>query len=301
MCIRQLDAGGAAQHRKTPGIAACGAASPPALNRPRPPCYATRFARHERIDPMSGHNRWTKIKHKKEAAGAAKGKLFTKLIKEITVAARLGGGDPEGNARLRSAIAAARESNMPADNITRAIKKGTGELEGVNYEEAVYEGYGPGGVALIVQCLTDNKNRTAGEVRHLFTRGGGNMGESGSVGWMFERRGLIDVKPGPTEDQVMEVALDAGALDVIAHPDGFEVRTEPNDLHKVVQALEKKGLKLGEMKISYVPKEAVKVAELDAAQKILKMVDLLEDNEDVQNVFGNFEVPDEIIDRIAAS
>lgn len=250
---------------------------------------------------MSGHNRWTKIKHKKEAAGAAKGKLFTKLIKEITVAARLGGGDPDGNARLRAAIGAAREANMPADNITRAVKKGTGELEGVNYEEAVYEGYGPSGVALIVQCLTDNKNRTAGEVRHLFTRGGGNMGETGSVGWMFERRGVIDVKQGPSEDQVMEVALEAGALDVIGHPEGFEVRTEPNDLHKVVLALEKKGLKLGELKISYLPKDPVKIEQLDPAKQVLRMVDLLEDNEDVQNVFGNFEVPDTLMDQIAAS
>ncbi len=249
---------------------------------------------------MSGHNRWTKIKHKKEAQGAAKGKLFTKLIKEITVAARLGGGDPDGNARLRAAVGAAREANMPADNITRAIKKGTGELEGVNYEEAVYEGYGPGGVAMMVQCLTDNRNRTAGEVRHLFTRGGGNMGEAGSVGWMFERRGTIAVKQGPTEDAVMEVALDAGALDIVAQDGGFEVHTEPNDLHKVVTALEKKGFALGEMRITFQPKETVVVEQLEDAQKVLKLVDLLEDNDDVQNVFGNFEVPDALIDRIAA-
>ena len=249
---------------------------------------------------MSGHNRWTKIKHKKEAMGAAKGKLFTKLIKEITVAARLGGGDVDGNARLRSAIGLAREANMPADNITRAIKKGTGELEGVNYEEALYEGYGPGGVAVMVQCLTDNRNRTAGEVRHLFTRGGGNMGDSGSVGWMFERRGTIAVKPGPTEDAVMEVALDAGALDVIAQEGGFEVRTEPNDLHKILVALEKKDLPLGELKITFIPKETVRVAQLEDAQKILKFVDLLEDNEDVQTVFGNFEVDDALVDQLAA-
>ncbi len=249
---------------------------------------------------MSGHNRWSKIKHKKAAMGASKGTLFTKVIKEITVAARMGGGDPNGNARLRSAIVAAREANMPADNITRAIKKGTGELEGVNYEEATYEGYGPNGVALIVQCLTDNKNRTAGEVRFLFTRGGGNMGDSGSVGWMFERRGTIDVKPGPTEDQVLEVALDAGALDVITHSDGFEVRTEPNDLHKVVQALEKKSLQLGEQKIAFIPKEPVRVEQLEDAQKILKAVDLLEDNDDVQVVFGNFEVDDRLVDQLTA-
>ncbi len=250
---------------------------------------------------MSGHNRWTKIKHKKEAQGAAKGKLFTKLIKEITVSTRMGGGDPDGNARLRSAISAAREANMPADNITRAIKKGTGELEGINYEEATYEGYGPSGVALIVQCLTDNRNRTAGEVRHLFTKGGGNMAESGAVGWMFERRGTIEVKPGPTEDQVMEVALEAGALDVVAQDEGFEVRTEPNDLHKVVQALEARKLTLGELKIAYLPKETLRLEKLEDAQKVLKMVDLLEDNEDVQSVFANFEVDDKIIDQIAGS
>ncbi len=250
---------------------------------------------------MSGHNRWTKIKHKKEAQGAAKGKLFTKLIKEITVSTRMGGGDPDGNARLRSAISAAREANMPADNITRAIKKGTGELEGINYEEATYEGYGPSGVALIVQCLTDNRNRTAGEVRHLFTKSGGNMAESGAVGWMFERRGTIEVKPGPTEDQVMEVALEAGALDVVAQDEGFEVRTEPNDLHKVVQALEARKLTLGELKIAYLPKETLRLEKLEDAQKVLKMVDLLEDNEDVQSVFANFEVDDKIIDQIAGS
>ncbi len=250
---------------------------------------------------MSGHNRWTKIKHKKEAQGAAKGKLFTKLIKEITVAARLGGGDPDGNARLRAAVTAARDSNMPSDNITRAIKKGTGELEGVAYEEAIYEGYGPGGVMMMVQCLTDNRNRTAGEVRHIFTRGGGNMGEAGSVGWMFERRGMVLVKPGPTEDAVMEVALDAGALDVLPQPEGIEVRTEPNDLHRVVQALEEKKFALSEMKITFLPKETVRVEQLDAAQKVLKLVDLLEDNDDVQQVYGNFEVPDALMDQLAGS
>lgn len=249
---------------------------------------------------MSGHNRWSKIKHKKEAMGQSKGKLFTKLIKEITVAARLGGADPDGNARLRSAIALAHESNMPADNITRAVKKGTGELEGVNYEESLYEGYGPSGVALLVQCLTDNKNRTAGEVRHLFARGGGNMGESGSVGWMFERRGVIEVKPGPAEDRVMEVALEAGALDLVAQPEGFEVRTEPNDLHKVVQALEKHGLALGTMRLTYLPKETLKLDQLEDARKVFKAVDLLEDNEDVQTVFSNYEVPDSVLDQLEA-
>lgn len=245
---------------------------------------------------MSGHNRWTKIKHKKEAMGATKGKLFTKLIKEITVAARTGGGDPDGNARLRSAISLAREANMPADNITRAIKKGTGELEGVSYDEVSYEGYGPGGAALVVECLTDNKNRTAGEIRHLFTKGGGNMGESGSVAWMFERKGTVQVKPGPSEEQVMEAALEAGALDVVAQDDGFEVRTEPADVHKVSQALEQKGLGLGEVKIGLVPKTSVRL-EGEEAQKMLRLLELLEDSDDVQNVYGNFEIDDAVIEK----
>src|SRR5512141_2945633 len=164
---------------------------------------------------MSGHNRWTNIKRKVEAVGAAKGKLYTKLIKELTVAARMGGGDPAGNARLRAALDAAKDANMPSDNITRAIKKGTGELEGVNYEEAMYEGYGPGGVALIVECLTDNRNRTAGDVRSTFAKNGGNLAAEGAVSWMFDRRGVVEVKPGPTEDQVIEAALEAGADDVV--------------------------------------------------------------------------------------
>ena len=248
---------------------------------------------------MSGHNRWTKIKHKVAAAGAAKGKAFTKVIKEITVAARTGGGDPDGNFQLRAAIAAAKECNMPADNITRAIKKGTGELEGVNYEETTYEGYGPNGVAMIVSCLTDNKNRTAGEIRSTFTKAGGNMGDTGSVGWMFERRGVIEVKPGPTEDQVMEVALEAGALDVLPQDAGFEIRTEPNDLHKVVVAIAAKKWPTGETKLTWIPKEPVQL-ELDVAQKVLRLVDLLEDNEDVQNVYGGFEIPDEVAEKLAA-
>ena len=196
---------------------------------------------------MSGHNRWSKIKRQKAAMGATKGKLYTKIIKEITVSARMGGGDPDGNARLRAAMTAAREANMPNDTIVRAVKKGTGELESVNYEEIIYEGYGPGGVALMVECLTDNRNRTASEVRTSLSKGGGNMGAEGSVSWIFSKKGLITVKPGPTEDQVMEKAIEAGAEDVINHgADGFEVRTEPTQLHAVAESLEKAGLKLGE-------------------------------------------------------
>ena len=248
---------------------------------------------------MSGHNRWTKIKRKKEAQGAAKGKLFTKLIKEITVSARMGGGDPGGNARLRAAIDLAKDANMPAENITRAVKKGTGELEGVNYEEVVYEGYGPGGVAVIVECLTDNRHRTAGDVRSSFVRGGGNLAAEGAVSWMFERRGVVDVKPGPTEDQVIEAAIDAGAEDVVnLGTDGFEVRTHPNDLHQVAAALQKR-FALGARRITYVPKESVKLQDADRARSFLKLVDQLEDLDDVQNVHSNFEMDDRLMEQLA--
>ncbi len=248
---------------------------------------------------MSGHNRWSKIKHKKEAQGAAKGKLFTKLIKEITVASRMGGGDPAGNARLRAAIDAAKDANMPSENIVRAVKKGTGELAGVHYEEVQYEGYGPGGVAILVDCLTDNRHRTAGDVRSSFAKGGGNLAAEGAVSWMFDRRGTIDVKPGPSEDQVMEAAIDAGAEDVVSHgADGFEVRTHPNDLHHVAAALEKR-FRLGARRIDRVPKDTVHIQDPDRARSIVKLVDLLEDLDDVQAVHANFEIEDRILEQLA--
>ncbi len=248
---------------------------------------------------MSGHNRWSKIKRYKEAQGAAKGKLFSKVIKEITVAARMGGGDPNGNARLRAAMDAAKEANMPSDNITRAIKKGTGELEGVNYEESLYEGYGPGGVALMVECLTDNKNRTAGDVRSSFTRGGGNLAAEGAVAWMFDKRGVIEVKPGPTEDQVMEAAIEAGAEDVVNQgAEGFEVRTQPNDLHPVAGALEKR-FQLGARRVAWLPKDPVTVQDADKARSILKLMDALEELDDVQNVHANFEIDDRLLEQLA--
>ena len=248
---------------------------------------------------MSGHNRWTKIKRKVEAAGAAKGKLFTKIIKEITVAARSGGGDPSGNARLRAAIDAAKDANMPSDNITRAVKKGTGELEGISYEEVVYEGYGPGGVAVLVECLTDNRNRTAGDVRTSFSKGGGNLAAEGAVAWNFERRGIVEVKAGPTEDQVMEAAIEAGAEDVVNHgADGFEVRTHPNDLHQVAAALEPR-MKLGARRLTFVPKDTVKLNDPDKAKQMLKLLELLEDLDDVQNVHANFEIDDKLMESVA--
>jgi YebC/PmpR family DNA-binding regulatory protein len=247
---------------------------------------------------MSGHNRWTKIKHKKEAQGAAKGKLFTKLIKEITVSARMGGGDPDGNARLRAAIDAAKDANMPADNITRAIKKGTGELEGISYEEAVYEGYGPGGVAMIVECLTDNRNRTAGDVRSTFAKNGGNLAAEGAVSWMFDRRGVVEVRPGPSEDQVIEAALEAGADDVVnTGSEGFEVRAQPNDVHGIAATLEKR-FALGGRRIAYLAKDTVRIEDPEKARSALKLVEALDDLDDVQNVHSNFDVDERIADQL---
>lgn len=249
---------------------------------------------------MSGHNRWSKLKRYKAAMGASKGKLYSKLIKELTVAARLGGGNPDGNARLRVAILAAREANMPNDNIQRAIKKGTGELEGESYEEIVYEGYGPGGVAVLVECLTDNRNRTASDMRSMFSKEDGNLGAEGSVNWMFHKKGLITVKPGPSEDEVMEKAIEAGAEDVFDHgPDGFEVRTAPVDLHAVAASLEQAGLKVGEQKWTYLPQNTVRI-EGDNARKMLKLMELLEDNDDVQNVHANFEMDDALMESLSA-
>jgi YebC/PmpR family DNA-binding regulatory protein len=240
---------------------------------------------------MSGHNRWTKIKRKKEAMGATKGVLFTKLIREVTVAARNGGGDPEHNARLRSAVLAAREANMPGDTITRAIKKGTGELEGVNYEEMTYEGYGPGGVALVVEILTDNKNRTAGDVRSIFTKSGGSLATSGAVAFQFDRKGVVPVKKGPSEDQVMELALDAGAEDVVSDGEGgFEVRTEPGSLLQVHKALEAK-VPTGAPRTIYLAKTTVQVTG-DTAERVLRLIENLEENDDVQHVYANFEIDD---------
>jgi YebC/PmpR family DNA-binding regulatory protein len=248
---------------------------------------------------MSGHNRWSKIKRKKAVTGAAKGTLFTKLIKEITLSARLGGGDATGNARLRVAVTSARESNMPNDTIQRAIKKGTGELEGVHYEEVVYEGYGPGGVALIVEAMTDNRNRTVGDIRAILSRGGGHMAADGAVNWMFHKKGLVTVKPGPTEDQVMEKALDAGAEDVISlGSDGFEVRTAPADLHSVASALEKGGLKLSEQRWAYLPQNTIKL-EGDPARKMLRLMESLEENDDVQHVHANFEIDEKLMEELA--
>ena len=247
---------------------------------------------------MSGHNRWSKIKRKKAAMGNTKGKLFSKLIKEVTVASRMGGGDPDNNARLRTALLLAKEANLPSDTIKRAVMKGTGELEGVSYEEVMYEGYGPGGVAMIVECVTDNRNRTAGDIRSTFTKGGGNMGEPNSVSFGFEHKGVVSL-PAGDENAVMEAALEAGALDVLNHAaDGFEVRTEVNDVHKVAHALEQRGLKPSEAKATWLPQVHVKLDE-EKARKMLKLMEILDENDDVQNVYANFEIDEELMDQLA--
>jgi len=248
---------------------------------------------------MSGHNKWSSIKHKKAKEDAKRGKVFTKLIKELTIAARQGGGDPEGNPRLRQAIIAANGANMPSDNIERAIKRGTGELEGVNYEEVVYEGYGPGGVAILVEVQTDNKNRTVSEVKKMFSKAGGSLGEPNSVAWMFESRGLIEIKcDGTREDELMESALEAGADDIEAAAEGvYNVYTTPSELMTVTDALQNAGYEVLGSKVAKLPQSHVKVSGKHA-ESLLKLLDNLEDNDDVQNVWSNFDIDEAEMDRI---
>lgn len=249
---------------------------------------------------MSGHSKWSTIRHKKSAADAKRGKAFTKLIKEITVSARMGTGDPEANPRLRAAIAAAKTENMPKENIERAIKKGTGDLEGANYEETTYEGYGPGGVAILVDILTDNRNRAASEVRHVFSRNGGSLGAAGCVAWMFSSRGTIVFnKAGVSEDELMEVALEAGAEDVRDEGDQFEVITAPADFEAVKTAFEQRKMEFELAEISMVPQNTVKVEDEKQAQQLLKLMDSLDDCDDVQHAYANFDIPDEILNAIA--
>ena len=246
---------------------------------------------------MSGHNKWSTIKHKKGAADAKRGKVFTKLIKEITVAAKLGGGDPTGNPRLRTAVDKAKQENMPKDNIDRAIKKGTGELEGVTYEEINYEGYGPGGVAVLVEVMTDNRNRTVSEVRSIFTKCNGNMGEAGCVAWMFDQKGLIIYPKSVDFDQLFEAALEAGAEDVTDQEEQFEVITDPTGFIEVREALEKAGFKHESAEVTMIPQTMV---ELDGknAENMLKLMDRLEDNDDVQNVYANFDISTEEMEKL---
>ena len=249
---------------------------------------------------MAGHSKWANIKHRKGAADAKRGKVFTKLIKEIIVAARLGGGDPGGNPRLRAAVAAAKAVNMPKDNIERAIKKGTGELEGVSYEEITYEGYGPGGVAVLVECMTDNRVRTVADVRHAFSKSGGNLGEANCVSWMFDRKGLMIVdQDAISEDDLMEAAIEAGAEDVTVEDGTFEIHTEPEEFNAVSEALVEKGIVFLEASISMVPKNTVELNDEKTATQLMKLLDTLEDNDDVQKVHANFDIPDEIMEALS--
>jgi YebC/PmpR family DNA-binding regulatory protein len=246
---------------------------------------------------MSGHSKWSSIKHKKAAKDAKRGKLFTKMIKEITVAARAGGGDINGNPRLRTAVLTAKANSMPNDNIDRAIKKGTGELEGAAYEEVQYEGYGPGGTAILVHVLTDNKNRTVQEIRHLFTRYGGNLGENGCVAWMFDKKGLITIdKTQVDEDRLFGLALDAGAEDVREEDGAFEILTLPEDFEKVREALEREKIAPATAQVTMMPKSTVMVDEKHAEQ-ILKLTEELEDSDDVQSVAANFTIPTEFLEK----
>lgn len=250
---------------------------------------------------MSGHSKWSTIKHKKGALDAKRGKLFSKFIKEITVAARMGGGDQNANARLRSAVAAAKAANMPKDNIERAIKKGTGELSGFSLEEISYEGYGPGGIAIMVHVLTDNKNRVVADIRHLFSKYNGNLGETNCVSWMFEKKGYVSLdKDAVDEDTLYEIALGQGAEDITDQGDTYEILIEPDVLNSLRETLETKGIKYNTAEISMIPKTTVRVAGKNA-QQALKLLELLEDHDDIQSVYSNFDIDDEEMAQLQAS
>ncbi|WP_319588017.1 YebC/PmpR family DNA-binding transcriptional regulator [uncultured Desulfobulbus sp.] len=249
---------------------------------------------------MSGHSKWSTIKRKKGANDAKRGKIFTKLIKEITIAARMGGGDIDGNPRLRSAVTAAKGENMPKDNIDRAIKKGTGDLGGAIYEEILYEGYGPGGVAVLVETMTDNKNRTVADIRHFFAKSGGNLGESGCVAWMFDKKGTLSVeKEGMAEDELMDLALEAGAEDVVEEEDSFQIITAPESFNDVVDQLEKGKVKFSEATLSMVPRTSIEVTEEKTARSLLRLLENLEDHDDVQKVHANFDIADELMELLS--
>lgn len=247
---------------------------------------------------MSGHSKWATTKHKKAAIDSKRGKIFTKVIKEITVAARVGGGDQDGNARLRTAVQKAKESNMPADNIKKAIQKGTGELPGVTYEEAVFEGYGTGGIAILVSIMTDNRNRTVPEIRHMFSKHGGNMGEAGCVSWMFDKKGYIVVEGGKVdEEKLMSLIVEAGAEDMRRDGDNFEVITSPGDLENVKKTIEDGGITVALSEVTMLPQNYMELDDRSAMQ-VLKLIEALEDNDDVQNVYSNLNVRDEVLEKI---
>ncbi len=248
---------------------------------------------------MSGHSKWAGIKHKKAANDAKRGKIFTKLIKEITVAAREGGGNPDSNPRLRTAINNAKSQNMPMDKIETAILRGTGQLPGTNYEEFSYEGYGPNGVAIIVEVVTDNKNRSTSDMRYIFSKNGGNLGEKGCVSWMFSKRGLITIdKNRANEDDLIAIALDAGAEDVKSDDQSFEIITAPEDFEKVKNAIQEAGIEINYSGISMIPQNTVRLEGKEAIQT-LKLIETLEEYDDTQNVYSNFDIPDDIIEKAA--
>jgi YebC/PmpR family DNA-binding regulatory protein len=248
---------------------------------------------------MSGHSKWASIKHKKAAQDAKRGKIFTKIIRELSVAARIGGGDPDANPRLRKAVAEAKGVNMPADNIKRAIMKGTGQLEGITYEEGSYEGYGPGGVAILLEVLTDNKNRTVSELRHIFSRNGGNIAESGCVAWMFKRKGYVVVeKSQASEDKLLEIILDAGAEDLREDGSNYEIFTPPDTFEDVVDNLEKHKIEIAASNLGQIPQNYVKLTG-KPAQQLLRLMEELEDHDDVQNVWANFDIDEEEIAKFS--
>ena len=249
---------------------------------------------------MSGHSKWAQIKHKKAHTDAKRGRIFTQIVKEISVAARLGGGDPNGNPRLRLAIEKAKEVNMPHDNVKRAIMKGTGELPGTSYEEFTYEGYGPGGVAVLIEVLTDNKNRTIPEIRHIMSKHGGNCGEAGCVAWMFEKKGYILVEKSKIDEEtLMAIALDAGAEDMKNDPkeDNYEIITSPEELNKIKSAVEAANVPVALAETAMLPKSYVLLDE-KTAEQMLRLTEALEENEDVQNVYANFDIPDEVMTKV---
>jgi YebC/PmpR family DNA-binding regulatory protein len=244
---------------------------------------------------MSGHSKWSSIKHKKAAADSKRGKVFTKLIKEITVAARSGGGDPAANPRLRAAIQAAKSENMPKDNIDRAVKKGTGDLEGVSYDESIYEGYGPGGAAVLVESLTDNKNRTVSDIRHIFAKNGGSVGENGCVAWMFKKKGYLAVeRKAVDEEALLETALEAGAEDIREDDGNFEVITPPEAFDSVKAAIDKASIGCIVAEITMLPQSTTNLTGKEAEQMV-RLMEMLEDNDDVQKVYTNADIPDEIV------
>lgn len=250
---------------------------------------------------MSGHSKWSSIKHKKAAADSKRGKVFTRLLREIAVAARAGGGDPDKNARLRKAMQDARSQNMPADNIKRAILKGTGQLEGAAYEELTYEGYGPGGIALYLQIVSDNKNRTISEIRHIFAKNNGRIGENGCVAWMFKQMGYLDIeKDKASEEQLMDLALSAGAEDIKDDGSIWEIVTKPEAYEKVLEAVKAAGIEIADSNVGYLPQNYVKLEGKDA-QQALKLVDELEEHDDVQNVYSNFDIDEEEIAKFGTA